>query len=139
MIRRPPRSTRTDTLFPYTTLFRSDYWNERLEDWLYTEAGAFTERFGVDGYYVRIAPSGLQAGLCGRIDVRNRSGRSILAIALIGMDYLYLPRLGLRDARDPRIQNTLKVSEGVLRVETPHGIRSEERRVGKECVSTLRS
>src|SRR3546814_18970449 len=28
MIRRPPRSTRTDTLFPYTTLFRSrpDWW-----------------------------------------------------------------------------------------------------------------
>src|SRR3546814_10325998 len=25
MIRRPPRSTRTDTLFPYTTLFRSAY------------------------------------------------------------------------------------------------------------------
>src|SRR3546814_9829988 len=24
MIRRPPRTTRTDTLFPYTTLFRSD-------------------------------------------------------------------------------------------------------------------
>src|SRR3546814_3365255 len=28
MIRRPPRSTRTDTLFPYTTLFRSR-WNRR--------------------------------------------------------------------------------------------------------------
>src|SRR3546814_13178277 len=31
MIRRPPRSTRTDTLFPYTTLFRSkghDAWRE---------------------------------------------------------------------------------------------------------------
>src|SRR3546814_6868636 len=28
MIRRPPRSTRTDTLFPYTTLFRS---NAKLE------------------------------------------------------------------------------------------------------------
>src|SRR3546814_13756611 len=26
MIRRPPRSTRTDTLFPYTTLFRSRPW-----------------------------------------------------------------------------------------------------------------
>src|SRR3546814_19484872 len=25
MIRRPPRSTRTDTLFPYTTLFRSNW------------------------------------------------------------------------------------------------------------------
>src|SRR3546814_19178703 len=29
MIRRPPRSTRTDTLFPYTTLFRSKpFWVE---------------------------------------------------------------------------------------------------------------
>src|SRR3546814_16920543 len=26
MIRRPPRSTRTDTRFPYTTLFRSGRW-----------------------------------------------------------------------------------------------------------------
>src|SRR3546814_5304449 len=30
MIRRPPRSTRTDTLFPYTTLFRSYGLLERL-------------------------------------------------------------------------------------------------------------
>src|SRR3546814_1090599 len=29
MIRRPPRSTRTDTLFPYTTLFRS-VWPDRV-------------------------------------------------------------------------------------------------------------
>src|SRR3546814_3552742 len=28
MIRRPPRSTRTDTLFPYTTLFRSLQWKK---------------------------------------------------------------------------------------------------------------
>src|SRR3546814_6820869 len=33
MIRRPPRSTRTDTLFPYTTLFRSDREDARgIED-----------------------------------------------------------------------------------------------------------
>src|SRR3546814_3627505 len=32
MIRRPPRSTRTDTLFPYTTLFRSTQGAERLLD-----------------------------------------------------------------------------------------------------------
>src|SRR3546814_10359940 len=31
MIRRPPRSTRTDTLFPYTTLFRSPYGADELE------------------------------------------------------------------------------------------------------------
>src|SRR3546814_1910039 len=30
MIRRPPRATRTDTLFPYTTLFRSPSCNSRL-------------------------------------------------------------------------------------------------------------
>src|SRR3546814_15832616 len=42
MIRRPPRSTRTDTLFPYTTLFRS----ERLQP-----------------HHVRRTQVGLQAGL----------------------------------------------------------------------------
>src|SRR3546814_7695170 len=31
MIRRPPRSTRTDTLFPYTTLFRSGFAQDRLQ------------------------------------------------------------------------------------------------------------
>src|SRR3546814_3042147 len=30
MIRRPPRSTRTDTLFPYTTLFRSEWQPRQL-------------------------------------------------------------------------------------------------------------
>src|SRR3546814_11493384 len=35
MIRRPPRSTRTDTLFPYTTLFRSP------------GAGSFTEHIRI--------------------------------------------------------------------------------------------
>src|SRR3546814_20173025 len=34
MIRRPPRSTRTDTLFPYTTLFRSLYYRTRLGLWI---------------------------------------------------------------------------------------------------------
>src|SRR3546814_6033290 len=39
MIRRPPRSTRTDTLFPYTTLFRSmpgaasRWWRRRSRAW----------------------------------------------------------------------------------------------------------
>src|SRR3546814_761254 len=32
MIRRPPRSTRTDTLFPYTTLFRSS-WQQIRRQW----------------------------------------------------------------------------------------------------------
>src|SRR3546814_1944484 len=44
MIRRPPRSTRTDTLFPYTTLFRSDASitrpGEFLQDWRQLAAAA---------------------------------------------------------------------------------------------------
>src|SRR3546814_6182271 len=32
MIRRPPRSTRTDTLFPYTTLFRSGRQRDTAEE-----------------------------------------------------------------------------------------------------------
>src|SRR3546814_20874809 len=35
MIRRPPRSTRTDTLFPYTTLFRSREKNGEKQPYLY--------------------------------------------------------------------------------------------------------
>src|SRR3546814_1344698 len=33
MIRQPPRSTLTDTLFPYTTLFRSDRLSQRENRW----------------------------------------------------------------------------------------------------------
>src|SRR3546814_8906252 len=39
MIRRPPRSTRTDTLFPYTTLFRSPEVARRRRDDLDALAG----------------------------------------------------------------------------------------------------
>src|SRR3546814_3980434 len=38
MIRRPPRSTRTDTLFPYTTLFRSEAANAGLGRGAYAPA-----------------------------------------------------------------------------------------------------
>src|SRR3546814_10745554 len=45
MIRRPPRSTRTDTLFPYTTLFRSLYGAMNLE--------RFSDRLGAAGDRMR--------------------------------------------------------------------------------------
>src|SRR3546814_10380377 len=55
MIRRPPRSTRTDTLFPYTTLFRSPFW-------------ALTG----NGGYTRAASNVLQARPCLRNgDLKN--------------------------------------------------------------------
>src|SRR3546814_17870663 len=45
MRRRPPRSTRTDTLFPYTTLFRSLHQNRILADDMHLDA-AGPERRG---------------------------------------------------------------------------------------------
>src|SRR3546814_19815845 len=81
MIRRPPRSTRTDTLFPYTTLFRS--------------LGPVSGQLLIDDRGETEAGATLAAPLGGGFAVV--SGR------------------------------------------WDRGRRSEERRVGKECVSTCRS
>src|SRR3546814_9212241 len=43
MIRRPPRSTRTDTLFPYTTLFRSRRTRGRAHIVHVSDAGALDD------------------------------------------------------------------------------------------------
>src|SRR3546814_17020010 len=48
MIRRPPRSTRTDTLFPYTTLFRSCGW-QAIPDRFICVARAFMAGSGPAG------------------------------------------------------------------------------------------
>src|SRR3546814_12699433 len=45
MIRRPPRSTRTDTLFPYTTLFRSIEGEANAKMWQYTGDSGNTADF----------------------------------------------------------------------------------------------
>src|SRR3546814_3426945 len=44
MIRRPPRSTRTDTLFPYTTLFRSPYGSPVIGRQEHDHGGAMIQR-----------------------------------------------------------------------------------------------
>src|SRR3546814_7656225 len=50
MIRRPPRSTRTDTLFPYTTLFRSSVRDRVPREWV-----ALAEKFA-RLYYQNVPP-----------------------------------------------------------------------------------
>src|SRR3546814_6489170 len=74
MIRRPPRSTRTDTLFPYTTLFRSEQDRHRsravaLEvagGQLPAQAQQFTARLGdVDVDRVELLHGGQRRGLVG--------------------------------------------------------------------------
>src|SRR3546814_3605191 len=60
MIRRPPRSTRTDTLFPYTTLFRSPEFACRRA-WRHRFARRPGRRRAV--CRVRILPAALLCGL----------------------------------------------------------------------------
>src|SRR3546814_19147353 len=62
MIRRPPRSTRTDTLFPYTTLFRSGLAHLVLVDQL---AGLFFDQQRARGLDAQAALVGLAAAEVG--------------------------------------------------------------------------
>src|SRR3546814_4142644 len=56
MLRRPPRSTRTDTLFPYTTLFRSSEWTlSNSLDLSFADA-PLKPRFGIAHRYLSSAP-----------------------------------------------------------------------------------
>src|SRR3546814_15895133 len=59
MIRRPPRSTRTDTLFPYTTLFRSDDPRRILHRRLPRQPGDAE----LDGHGQRLAPPAQTVGV----------------------------------------------------------------------------
>src|SRR3546814_11643475 len=125
-MRRPPtRSTRTDTLFPYATLFRSD----------------------------PIRPS-LLANLCWRANQSAPSpGPSMftrpLSIAALSQTAPYDTFL-FRSAERPvlmaatafvraRIDETFKAEAAAVLAELGLTGRSEERRVRKECVLTSRS
>jgi glucoamylase len=102
----------------------ADDWNERLESWCYIQGTSLARESGVQGYYVRIAPlcAGSESSAAtATVGLRNRNGESIPASALVSLDFSYLVRLGLRDALDPRIQDTIRVVDRVLKVETPSG------------------
>src|SRR3546814_14147884 len=113
MIRRPPRSTRTDTLFPYTTLFRSIA-VEFIAS-LLTGVGLFLITLVLFSVLTRILSNRIQQSSLGALDrslgllfgfVR---GAVIVALAWLALGYV---------VTEPR---------------------SEERRVGNGCVSTCRS
>src|SRR3546814_17979035 len=106
MIRRPPRSTRTDTLFPYTTLFRSG-----------------------SGFRGNVSGAGA-FGIAHR-----RSGGALLMAIEIKMPALS-PTMEEGTIAKWFVKAGDKVASGDILAEIE---RSEERRVGKECVSTCRS
>src|SRR3546814_17284622 len=83
MIRRPPRSTRTDTLFPYTTLFRSLLNTpEKIRDYLRVYIG-FLDDMALNGFDPSRGkdPLGVAIKRKGRILKINR-GLHRLAMAL---------------------------------------------------------
>src|SRR3546814_19505574 len=92
MIRRPPRSTRTDTLFPYTTLFRSVAQHRRAERGVHEPgAAASTDRHRGSALAppCRVEPAGLRLLHAPRVE-QNRpiAGGSSVAPMLEGRQAL---------------------------------------------------
>ncbi len=104
----------------------ADTWNDCVERWSYVQDTDLTAELSVDGYYVRIAPPEASEGASPRdgfVPIKNRPPGEGLGQAayLVSPDALALVRFGLRAPDDPRILNTLKVIDAVLKVETPYG------------------
>lgn len=103
----------------------ADYWNDNIERWLYVTDSAIAKEIGVEGYYMRINPSGLPANeVKGQyLNLKNHEGEEgkILLGDLICVDAIALVRFGLRAADDSRILNTIKVIDAKLKVDTPSG------------------
>src|SRR3546814_14560594 len=113
MIRRPPRSTRTDTLFPYTTLFRS------LTDL----------SVGIDGNEL--------ANVIDAFGDPEEDGTPRIFTApnpAAG----FLPRFDAAPTFSG-VSSLVTLNQPAFGYQNDHYGRSEERRVGKEGVSTCRS
>jgi glucoamylase len=104
----------------------ADSWNENIERWIYVQGSDLAKEIGVEGYYVRIAPPDVADGASpasGYVPIKNRPpGQSKQPAAnIVSPDALALVRFGLRRADDPRIVNTVKVIDALLKVDTPVG------------------
>lgn len=108
-----------DTSARKRVLAKARSWNEQIEEWTYVQKTRLTDKYGVDGYYIRIAPSVRVKH--GSLTIANGGG-TWCAEEIVALDFLYLARLGLREVDDERIQNTLKVVDGELKVVTPRGV-----------------
>jgi glucoamylase len=104
----------------------ADTWNDNIERWTYALDSELARQIGVEGYYVRITPpdtDGASSPLQGFVPIKNRpvSRSSAPAVEIVSPDALALVRFGLRAPDDPRILNTLKVIDALLRVQLPQG------------------
>src|SRR3546814_5007211 len=91
MIRRPPRSTRTDTLFPYTTLFRSMEGQGGPRDEIFGHDADHRQIGGADHGDARQHEIEIGGGVLARADAGDEA---VLALQILG------GFLGIEDDRD---------------------------------------
>jgi glucoamylase len=104
----------------------ADYWNDSIERWIYVTDTDWSKQFGVEGYYVRIASpeqSDAASPAQGFVTIKNRpvNQTNEPAVHIISPDALALVRFGLRSANDPRIVNTIKIIDALLKMDGPNG------------------
>jgi glucoamylase len=104
----------------------ADLYNGNIERWIYVSATALAKEVGVEGYYVRIAPPEeceAASPAHGFVPIKNRPpGESEAPAAyIVSPDALALVRFGLRSPDDPRMLDTVKVIDALLKVDTPSG------------------
>lgn len=104
----------------------ADNWNTNIERWIYVTGAAIDRQVGVEGHYVRVAPpdkADAASPRHGFVPIKGRppGQKAGPAAYIVGPDALALVRFGLREADDPRITNTVKVIDALLKVETPNG------------------
>ncbi len=104
----------------------ADAWNASIDRWMYVTGTDWCREFEVAGYYVRIAPVETEEGASRfqkSVPVKNVAFEraSSFASHLVSPDALALVRFGLRAADDPRMVDTVKVIDALLKVETAQG------------------
>jgi glucoamylase len=105
----------------------ADTWNFNIERRTYAVNTDLARQIGVEGYYVRITPppdgEGASSPLQGFVPIKNRGidSSTARAVEIVSPDALALVRFGLRAPEDPRILNTIKVIDELLRVKLPQG------------------
>jgi len=103
----------------------ADDWNSAIDRWMYVSGTDWCRQYNVKGYYLRIATMNAVAeiGAQEKIVVKNVTcDKSVqLAEHLVSPDSLALVRFGLRAADDPRILDTIKVIDALLKTDMPQG------------------
>ena len=104
----------------------ADVWNSSIERWTYDPGSDLAKGVGVEGYYVRIAPvdaAEAASPLQGFVPIKNRppGASEFPAAHIVSADALALVRFGLRAPDDPRILDTVRVIDSLLKVDLPAG------------------